>query len=97
MSLLRQHATPLAGAKRGSPAARPVAFRGSRARVASVRADAAAVAAKAEAGLEKAGMAMKPVLDIEAIKGVLPHRCVGVFLFLRVCLLQRLRWRNALI
>lgn len=40
-----------------------------------VRAEGAAAApAPAAAGIEKSMTALKPVLDIEAIKGVLPHR-----------------------
>ena len=45
-----------------------------------VRADgAAAAAAAAPAGIEKTMTAMKAVLDIEAIKGVLPHRWARLF------------------
>lgn len=43
----------------------------------AVRADGAAAAPAAAAkasGIEKSMTALKPVLDIEAIKGVLPHR-----------------------
>lgn len=40
-----------------------------------MRADGAAAAPEAApAGIEKTMTAFKPVLDIEAIKGVLPHR-----------------------
>jgi hypothetical protein len=45
-----------------------------------VRADGAAAApAAAPAGIEKSMTAMKAVLDIEAIKGVLPHRWARLF------------------
>jgi hypothetical protein len=43
---------------------------------AAVAAAAAAKEEKPAAGPEKGMSYFKPVLDIEAIKGVLPHRCV---------------------
>lgn len=65
----------------GSSTSRPAAFTSARPAVqrrssVQVRADgaAAAPAAAAPAAIEKSMTAMKPVLDIEAIKGVLPHR-----------------------
>lgn len=42
----------------------------------AVRAESEA-AAPAAAGAEKSMSYFKPVLDIEAIKGVLPHRCAS--------------------
>lgn len=44
----------------------------------SVRAEGEAAAPPAAAGLEKSMSYFKPVLDIEAIKGVLPHRLVSI-------------------
>lgn len=58
---------------RPTVAARPIAPR--RARAASavvVRAEAAAEVKGS--GIEKSVPSLKPVLDIEAIKGILPHR-----------------------
>ena len=53
--------------------ARPIVA-GSRARLA-VRADAAVATEAKTSGVEKTGIAsLKPVLDIEAIKAILPHR-----------------------
>jgi hypothetical protein len=44
------------------------------ARRSSVVVRAAAEADSTTSGIEKTGPSFKPVLDIEAIKGVLPHR-----------------------
>jgi hypothetical protein len=71
--MLTASTTSNAGA-RASVAARPIAPRRARAVSAVVvRADAAAAEAKSS-GVEKSVPSLKPVLDIEAIKGILPHR-----------------------
>ena len=70
----------------GSSSSRRAAFTSARPAVqqrrssVQVRADGAAAAPAAAPGIEKTSTAFKPVLDIEAIKGVLPHR---YFLFRR--------------
>jgi len=64
--------------RRGAFAARP-AFKPCRRVQVKVVAEKEA-AAPTSSGIEKTGPAFKPVLDIEAIKGVLPHRYVYICL-----------------
>jgi hypothetical protein len=63
-------------ARRGAFSASRVAVTPQRRAAVAVRAESEA-AAPAAAGVEKSMSYFKPVLDIEAIKGVLPHRCVN--------------------
>jgi hypothetical protein len=62
-------------ARRGAFTAGRVAVRPQRRASVAVRAETEA-AAPAAVGVEKSMSYFKPVLDIEAIKGVLPHRSV---------------------
>jgi hypothetical protein len=76
--MLTASSTSRAGARapaRGPIAAAAVAPRRlARAATVGVRADAAVADKAATSGVEKSGPGFKAVLDIEAIKGILPHR-----------------------
>ena len=71
MALSRMHTAQSAGVKPAFGAGRPVRVSTRRAPL-RVRAE---VATEAPVGVEKALPALKAALDIEAIKGILPHRC----------------------
>ncbi len=77
--MLANAASTRASAARAATPARPIAVvapRRARAGALVVRADAAVAdsSAKSTSGVEKSVPSLKAVLDIEAIKGILPHR-----------------------